>query len=82
MAPGMRSISQLARLPRRGIIELTGRDAFKFLQGSITNDVHRLERKDDRDVFLAAFLNPQVRFEMRQCSRGRGACLQTLSSTR
>ena len=58
--------TSVAKLPRRTVLELEGRDTFKFLQGAITNNVQRLEeerRAGDvvRDVFYAAFLNPQGR---------------------
>ena len=54
---------QVARLPQRGVLELTGRDTFKLLQGSITNDIRHLESAQDggADVFPAAFLTPQGR---------------------
>lgn len=58
--------TSVATLPRCTVLELEGRDTFKFLQGAITNNVQRLEeerRAGDvaRDVFYAAFLNPQGR---------------------
>lgn len=56
----------VATLPRRTVLSLEGRDTFKFLQGAITNNVQRLEDERRtggivRDVFYAAFLNPQGR---------------------
>jgi folate-binding protein YgfZ len=39
-------------------INITGPDAFEFLQGQLTNDLRRLE---DRDEILAAWCNPKGR---------------------
>ncbi|WFC95968.1 ccr4 associated factor [Malassezia brasiliensis] len=58
--------TSVATLPQRTVLSLEGRDTLKFLQGAITNNVQRLEEERRagavaRDVFYAAFLNPQGR---------------------
>ncbi|WFD34812.1 hypothetical protein MCUN1_001656 [Malassezia cuniculi] len=52
-----------ARVPNRGVFELTGRDTLKFLQGTITANVSRLEEQHSGvpPVCLAGMLNPQGR---------------------
>ncbi|WFD03307.1 ccr4 associated factor [Malassezia obtusa] len=55
-----------AKLPRRSIIALEGRDTLKFLQGTITNNIKALEEAraaadPPQSVFYAAFLTPQGR---------------------
>lgn len=40
------------------IIQITGQDAFEFLQGQLTNDLRQLER---RDAILSAWCNPKGR---------------------
>ena len=46
-------------LKHRGVLSLKGKDRYDFLQGLITNDVHRLE---DGGILFTAFLSPQGRF--------------------
>ncbi|KAG0267597.1 ccr4 associated factor [Mortierella polycephala] len=46
-------------LPTRGLLEIRGKDASKFLQGLITNHMPRIENSSSG--FLAAFLNPKGR---------------------
>ncbi|KAG0030316.1 ccr4 associated factor [Podila clonocystis] len=46
-------------LPTRGLLEIRGKDASKFLQGLITNHMPRIE--SGGGGFLAAFLNPKGR---------------------
>ncbi|KAF9916280.1 ccr4 associated factor [Lobosporangium transversale] len=46
-------------LPTRGLLEIRGKDASKFLQGLITNHMPRIE--NGGSGFLAAFLNPKGR---------------------
>ncbi len=48
-------------LPTRGLLEIRGKDATKFLQGLITNHMPRIEKGGSG--FLAAFLSPKVRTE-------------------
>lgn len=52
-----------ARVPSRGVIQLKGRDTFKFLQGSMTSHVKRVEEQVGElpSASLAAVLNPQGR---------------------
>ncbi len=47
------------RLPSRCTLEISGRDAVKFLQGLTTNQMTRIEKGGDG--MLCAFLSPQVR---------------------
>ncbi|KAG0224318.1 hypothetical protein B0O80DRAFT_500066 [Mortierella sp. GBAus27b] len=46
-------------LPTRGLLEIRGKDASKFLQGLITNHMPRIE--NGGPGFLAAFLSPKGR---------------------
>ncbi|KAG0025883.1 Iron-sulfur clusters incorporation protein [Podila clonocystis] len=46
-------------LPTRGLLEIRGKDASKFLQGLITNHMPRIE--SGGGGFLAAFLSPKGR---------------------
>ena len=46
-------------LPHRGIIKISGVDRVPFLQGLITNDIHKL---DNMPVIYACLLSPQGRF--------------------
>ncbi|KAF9361088.1 ccr4 associated factor [Mortierella sp. AD094] len=46
-------------LPTRGLLEIRGKDASKFLQGLITNHMPRIE--NGGSGFFAAFLNPKGR---------------------
>jgi tRNA-modifying protein YgfZ len=55
---------KLAKLPDRGVVQVTGVDAAKLLQGLVTNDVATLETKPDDIAFEAAsahagLLSPQ-----------------------
>lgn len=45
-------------LPTRGLLQIHGKDASKFLQGLITNHMPRIE--NGGGGFLAAFLSPKV----------------------
>lgn len=58
------SSAQIAVLPDRGVVSVTGLDAGKLLQGLITNDIASLESKPDDVAFAAAaahagLLSPQ-----------------------
>lgn len=44
----------------RGVIQISGSDRARFLQGLITNDVHQL--KNDGDVVYTAMLSPKGRY--------------------
>ncbi|RKO92326.1 hypothetical protein BDK51DRAFT_43202 [Blyttiomyces helicus] len=50
--------NRLVAVPNRGIVRAEGRDAVKFLQGLVTNQMGRVE--NGGDPMLAAFLTPQV----------------------
>ena len=59
----MRS-EKIANMPDRGVVQVTGADAAKLLQGLITNDIATLETKPDDVAFDAAsvhagLLSPQ-----------------------
>ncbi len=47
------------QLNDRGILEITGQDRLKFLQGLVTNDVYKLEEKK---ILYAALLTPQGKY--------------------
>ncbi|WFD00128.1 ccr4 associated factor [Malassezia yamatoensis] len=62
--------TSIAKLQRRSVLALEGRDTYTFLQGAITNNVKVLEEDQQsahadpsciRNVFYSAFLNPQGR---------------------
>ncbi|WFD44372.1 ccr4 associated factor [Malassezia psittaci] len=62
--------TSIAKLQRRSILALEGRDTYTFLQGAITNNVKMLEEDQQsahanhsciRKLFYSAFLNPQGR---------------------
>jgi tRNA-modifying protein YgfZ len=55
---------KIAKLPDRGVVQVTGADAAKLLQGLITNDIANLETQPDDIAFAAAcahtgLLSPQ-----------------------
>ncbi|KAJ1562881.1 ccr4 associated factor, partial [Cladochytrium tenue] len=50
---------RFARVPGRGVVEVSGPDTVRFLQGLVTNQMARVERGGDG--ILAAFLNAQGR---------------------
>ena len=59
---------KLSKLSGRALYEFKGRDAMKFLQGSITKNINALEDKSfaqsfaqGQDSFYTSFLNPQGR---------------------
>lgn len=47
-------------LPNRGVLKITGKDRAAFLQGLITNDVHKITT---RQAIYAALLSPQGKFQ-------------------
>jgi folate-binding protein YgfZ len=49
-----------AILPNRGILKITGKDRGAFLQGLITNDVHKIK---PNQAIYAALLSPQGKFQ-------------------
>lgn len=59
---GSRAI-HYARVPNRGVFEMSGKDTLHFLQGAITANVARLEEKTSGTppICLTAVLNPQGR---------------------
>ncbi|PWY97491.1 Aminomethyltransferase folate-binding domain-containing protein, partial [Testicularia cyperi] len=52
--------ANIAVVPSRSIIELTGRDTEKLMQGLVSNDVRRLTKKETT-LLYSAFANPQGR---------------------
>ncbi|KAF9950918.1 ccr4 associated factor [Modicella reniformis] len=59
MSTAASSTGSFIHLPIRGLLEIRGKDASKFLQGLITNHMPRIE--NGGPGFLAAFLNPKGR---------------------
>lgn len=64
---GVRAL-HACKLPSRAVYEFKGPEVFKFLQGSITQNIQSLEKcvtthsfAQGQDAFYAAFLNPQGR---------------------
>lgn len=51
--------SKISILPDRSIIEISGDDRKNFLQGLITNDIHKLHSEN---LLFSAMLNPKGRF--------------------
>ncbi|MEB3701572.1 Folate-binding protein YgfZ [Candidatus Bealeia paramacronuclearis] len=47
------------RLPSRGLLKISGKDRFLFLQGIITNDIYKLENVP---IIYSALLTPQGKF--------------------
>ena len=68
-AQGMRRVAlrlaggAVARLRRRAVVEVSGADALKLLQGLVTNDVRRLAEEGEAggQAMAAAFLTPKGR---------------------
>ncbi|KAG0298284.1 ccr4 associated factor [Dissophora globulifera] len=58
-APALSDSGSYIHLPTRGLLEIRGKDASKFLQGLITNHMPRIENSGTG--FLAAFLSPKGR---------------------
>ncbi len=60
------------------ILQITGQDAFEFLQGQLTNDLRHLER---RDAMLSAWCNPKGRviclMEVTKIEGGYGCAIPT-----
>lgn len=50
-----------AALSSRGVVQVSGRDALRFLQGLVTNDIHEICGPDAPSVSPAAFLNGRGR---------------------
>jgi len=55
----MSTAGRLLRVPNRHYIDVTGKDAIKFLQGIMTNDATRLQRYGD--ALACVFLTPKGR---------------------
>lgn len=51
----------LIKLSSRGVVRVTGTDSLRFLQGLITNDMHRICGPDAPSTCSAAFLNGRGR---------------------
>lgn len=77
---------KVAKVPRRGVIEVSGRDTVKLLQGLVSNDVRSLELNKSElpdsqstpALVYAGFMNPQGRmladaFIHRQPALGDGS---------
>jgi folate-binding Fe-S cluster repair protein YgfZ len=73
--------SQIARLPSRALIEVSGEDWRSFLQGLITQDVETLSPGQAR---FGALLNPQGRllFDLFVVARPDGAWLDVEAAQR
>lgn len=56
--PSIENSGVYIHLPTRGLLEIRGKDASKFLQGLVTNHMPRIE--SGGGGFLAAFLSPKV----------------------
>ncbi|KAF9362292.1 ccr4 associated factor [Mortierella sp. NVP85] len=59
MSTAVSNSGTFIQLPTRGLLEIRGKDASKFLQGLITNHMPRIE--NGGPGFLAAFLSPKGR---------------------
>ncbi|KAG0352201.1 ccr4 associated factor [Podila minutissima] len=57
--PSIENSGVYIHLPTRGLLEIRGKDASKFLQGLVTNHMPRIE--SGGGGFLAAFLSPKGR---------------------
>lgn len=68
--------TQMALLPDRGVVTVTGEDAEKFLQGAITNDLGLLATQP---ALHAGLLSPQgkILFEFFIVRSPEGFCLET-----
>ncbi|XP_068679334.1 putative transferase CAF17 homolog, mitochondrial [Montipora foliosa] len=53
--------SKCSPLRKRGLLKVKGRDATKFLQGLVTNDVQAFHEDSDRKALYAFFLNTNGR---------------------
>ncbi|MCE3230184.1 MAG: glycine cleavage system protein [Alphaproteobacteria bacterium] len=53
-------MTQATLLPNRGVVKITGKDRGAFLQGLITNDVHKITSEQ---AIYAALLSPQGKFQ-------------------
>ncbi|SPO28445.1 related to IBA57 - mitochondrial iron-sulfur cluster assembly factor [Ustilago trichophora] len=54
---------KVAKVPHRGVVEVSGRDTVKLLQGLVSNDVRALtkSRPESPAMVYAGFMNPQGR---------------------
>ena len=71
--------TQMALLPDRGVVTVTGEDAEKLLQGVITNDMDLLGAQP---ALHAGLLSPQgkILFEFFVARTPQGFCLETAKS--
>lgn len=68
--------TKIALLPDRGVVTITGEDAAKFLQGTITNDIKLIEKQP---ALHAGMLSPQgkILFEFFVVKTPEGFLLET-----